>query len=130
MICLDTPTHIYTYFRDTLFFYFYFYFCPFRATPVAYGSSQARDPVKAAAAGLHLSHSNARSSRICDLHQSSQQHRILNPLSEARDQTHILVDASGFVTPWELLYFKDSLNSCNAIQKTILLFSWSMMKVN
>ena len=24
---------------------------------------------------------------ICDLHHSSQQHRILNPLSEARDQT-------------------------------------------
>jgi len=24
-------------------------------------------------------------SRICDLHHSSQQHRILNPLSEARD---------------------------------------------
>ena len=23
-------------------------------------------------------------SRVCDLHQSSQQHRILNPLSEAR----------------------------------------------
>ena len=27
---------------------------------------------------------------ICDLHLSSQQHRILNPLSEARDQTHNL----------------------------------------
>jgi len=26
-------------------------------------------------------------SRICDLHDSSGQHRILNPLSEARDQT-------------------------------------------
>ena len=26
-------------------------------------------------------------SRFCDLHQSSQQHQILNPLSEARDQT-------------------------------------------
>ena len=33
-------------------------------------------------------------SHICDLHHSSQQHQILNPLSEARDQTHILMDSS------------------------------------
>ena len=31
-------------------------------------------------------------SYVCDLHNSSQQHQILNPLSEARDQTLILVD--------------------------------------
>ena len=30
----------------------------FRATPVAYGSSQARGGIRAAAAGLHHSHSN------------------------------------------------------------------------
>ena len=35
-------------------------------------------------------------SHICDLHHSSQQRRILNPLSEARDQIHILMD-SGWV---------------------------------
>ena len=29
---------------------------------------------------------------ICDLHHSSQQHWILNPLSEARNQTCILTD--------------------------------------
>ena len=29
---------------------------------------------------------------ICNLHHHSQQHQILNPLSEARDQTHILMD--------------------------------------
>ena len=33
-------------------------------------------------------------SRVCDLHHSSRQLGILNPLGEARDQTHILVDAS------------------------------------
>ena len=31
-------------------------------------------------------------SLICDLHHSSQQHRILNPLCEARDQAHTLTD--------------------------------------
>ena len=33
-------------------------------------------------------------SRVCDLHHSSQQHQILNPLSKARDQICILMDAS------------------------------------
>ena len=33
-------------------------------------------------------------SRVCDLHHSSWQHGILNPLSKARDQTHVLMDAS------------------------------------
>ena len=33
----------------------------FRVTPVAYGSSQARGRMGATAAGLHHSHSNARS---------------------------------------------------------------------
>ena len=42
-------------------FCFYFYFLLFRAAPVAYGSSQARGQIGDAAAGLHHSHSNARS---------------------------------------------------------------------
>ena len=33
-------------------------------------------------------------SRICELHCSSRQRWILNPLSEAKDGTHILVDTS------------------------------------
>ena len=33
-------------------------------------------------------------SHICDLRHGSWHHQILKPLSEARDQTHILVDTS------------------------------------
>ena len=33
-------------------------------------------------------------SHICDPHHSSQQHQILNRLSEARDRTYVLMDAS------------------------------------
>ena len=33
---------------------------------------------------------------ICDLQHSSQQRRIINPLSKTRDRTHILMDASQF----------------------------------
>ena len=31
-------------------------------------------------------------SRVCDLHHSSEQHQILNPLSKAKDQTRIFMD--------------------------------------
>ena len=33
-------------------------------------------------------------SRDCNLHHSSQQHQILNPLSKVRDQTCVLMDTS------------------------------------
>ena len=49
---------------------------------------------------------------VCDLHHSSRQHRILNPWSEARDRTLVLMDTSWIrlhcttvVTP--LFYFSD-----------------------
>ena len=42
-------------------FYFFYFFFIFRVTLVAFGSSQARGPVGAAAAGLHHSYRSARS---------------------------------------------------------------------
>ena len=50
--------------------FFFLSFCLLRAAPVAYGGSQTRGVIRAAAAGLH---------------HSSWQHQILNPLSGARD---------------------------------------------
>ena len=38
-------------------------------------------------------------SRICNLHHSSRKRQILNPLSKARDQTHIFMDTSGILNP-------------------------------
>ena len=63
-------------------------FSLFRAEPMAHGSCQARGPKGAVAAGLCNSHSNAG----CALHYSLQQCGILNPLSEAKDQTCVHVD--------------------------------------
>ena len=52
-----------------------------------YESSQARLAYITATAMPELSH-------ICDLHQSSRQLQILNPLSQARDQACILMDTT------------------------------------
>ena len=74
-------------------------FVLFKATPVAYRSSQGRHQIGATAAGLCYSHSNTRSRCICDLCCSLRQGRILNPLSEARDPTCILMDTSQILNP-------------------------------
>ena len=39
-------------------------------------------------------------SQVCNLHHSSQQHQILNSLSKARDQSHILMDTSRVHFHW------------------------------
>ena len=70
-------------------FSFSFFFSS--AAPAAYGSSQSRGLIGVVATGLHHSHSNWDLSRICDLHHSSRQCWILNPLSKVRDWTCNLV---------------------------------------
>ena len=80
-------------------FFTFFLFLSFlvRAVPAAYGSSQARSQNRAAAATLCHSHSNAGSfNPISTLRGSAQQCWIgsFNPLSKAKDQTHIFMDTS------------------------------------
>ena len=41
-------------------------------------------------------------SRVCDLHHSSQQPRILNPRSKARDQTRVIMDTSWVRYCWAM----------------------------
>ena len=81
---------------NVCFLFFVCLFLLFRTAPEACGSSQAVGLIGAIAVCLHHNHSNARSelrlqptpkSRVCDLHRSSWQWQILNPLSEARNQT-------------------------------------------
>jgi len=66
----------------------YLFICFFRGTPGAHGGSQTRGLIRATAARLHHSYSNAI---VCDLHHSSWQYWILDPLSKARDRTHNLM---------------------------------------
>ena len=71
----------------TIFFSFFL-----MATPTACRSSQATGQIGAAAAVYTTATTIPDPSRICDLCHSLQQHWILNPLSEARDQILILTD--------------------------------------
>ena len=58
-------------------------------------TSQARGWIRAAAPLTYATDTTTLVlSHICDLHHSSVQHRILNPLRGARDQTHVLMDTS------------------------------------
>ena len=65
------------------------FFGLFRATPMTYGSSQARG---------WIAYTTSTATRdlncICNLHHGSEQGQIPNPLSEARDRTLILMDTS------------------------------------
>ena len=68
-----------------------------RASPAAYGSSQARVESELQLPACATATATQDPSCICDPHHSSQQ-LILNPLSRARNGSHIVMDTSRFAT--------------------------------
>ena len=77
-----------------------FIFVFFRVTIVAYGSSQSRGWIGATAL---VYHSNSGPKLSLHLHHSSQQCQILNPMSESRDRTCILMDPSQVCYCWDMM---------------------------
>ena len=79
-----------------LFFWLVFYFILFflRATPVAYGSSQARGELELQLIAYSTATATWDPSHVGDLHHSSRQRWIPDPLSKAGDRTCILIDTS------------------------------------
>ena len=93
---MGTQLHIHVYILLSpiifyLFFIFYF-FGHFRAIPGAHGGSQAVGQIGAVAAMKATATWDL--SQVCNLHHSSRQHQIFNPLIKARDRTCVLMDAS------------------------------------
>ena len=79
-------------------FFFFFFFGLFRAAP-----AHVEVPRLGVESELLLpTYTTARSdpSHVCDLHHSSQQHWIFNPLSRARDRTQVLMDTSWVCYCW------------------------------
>ena len=72
----------------------------FRAVPVAYGSSQARGWIRAAAAAYTTATATQDLTYVCSLYHSLEQHQILSLLSKARNWTHILMDTSWVCYCW------------------------------
>ena len=88
--------------QDTSTF-FVFLFLLLRATPLTYGGSQTRGLIGAAAAGLHHNHSHTRSEPR--LWPTPQLRTMLDPepLSKARDQTCVLMDAGQMGFCWAMM---------------------------
>ena len=73
----------------------------FRATSVAYGSSQARGRIRATVAyATATATPDTSPSRVCHVHHGPWQCGILNPLSKARDGTCLLMDTSRIGFRW------------------------------
>ena len=89
-------------------FFCLFVFLLFRAEPVAYGGSQTRGWIRASALVYATATAMPDPSWVCDLHHGSRQCQILNPRSKARNQTHILIDASWVLNP--LSHSRNSLH--------------------
>ena len=83
-------------FSPTAFFFFFSFYSHTCGIWKFLGWGQ----IGAAAAGPHHSHSDARSELLCNLHCISQQCRILNPLSKARDRTNILMGTGWVCYRW------------------------------
>ena len=127
--CLSKDLH--TTSCHVLFLFFFFFF---RASRAACGRPPARRWIRAVAAGVHHSHSHAGSEPCLHLHHSSRQGWILNALSEARDQTHILMDTSRIPSSLthsrnsHVLYLRSASHSaCIVIYLFVSASSWMLV---
>ena len=69
------------------YYYLFIYFLLFRAAPMAYGVSRLGVESELQLPAYTTATATPDTSHVCNLHHSSWQHQILNPLTEAKDQT-------------------------------------------
>ena len=88
-------------------FLFFYYFLLFSATLVVYGGSHARGRIRATVLGTAIATATWDPSHLCNLHHSSQQSQIPDPLSLAGVEpasSWILVRFVSTAPQWELLH--------------------------
>ena len=92
----------------------------FKATPESYGNSKARGWIRAIAEVCAIAKAMLDLSHICNLCCSLWQRWILNPMSEAKDQTCILTETA-VGTSQVLNPLSHNGNAAYMLLKTILL---------
>ena len=100
----------------------YTYFCLFKVAPMTYGSSQARGRIRVQLPAYTTARATWDPSYVCDLHCSSQQCWILNPLSRFEPTSSwILVRFISAEPHWELLEHNIlKISSCWRQEKNFL----------
>ena len=91
------------------FLFFFFFSLLFRASRTAHGSSQARDVIGAIAASLHHSHSNTGYEPCLWPMLRYMATSDPQPLSQARDRTHILMVTTQVCYCWATWKLLNSL---------------------
>ena len=87
---------------------------------MAYGDSQAKDPMEVTAATYTILTAMPDLSCICDLHHCSCQHQNLNPLSVARNRTLNLMVLSQICFRWATMGIPQCLSEPAYFQAAIL----------
>ena len=88
---------------------------------MAFGGSQARDPIGPVAAGLHHSHGNSGSKPRLQSTPQLMATWILHPLSKARDGTRNLMDTS-----WVRQLLSHDGNSQLTLLKKLTIISYNL----
>ena len=68
-------------------------------------------------------------SHVCELHHSSWQCQILNPLSKARDWTHVLMDTGQIHFQWAMMGTPKIFNREHSTSKAIIKIWWRNQKL-
>ena len=97
MIALVSRGQVHPHHLIHIFLFFSFFLGP---APVAFGSSQARGQIGVQLPVYTTATAMQDPSHVCDLYHILRQYWILNPLNDARDGTHILVDTSWVCYHW------------------------------
>ena len=94
-----SSNHLSAYKITTILFYFIFWFLGLYPQHMEVSRLGVKSELQLPAYTTHTATPDP--SLMCNLHHSSRQHQILNPLSEAGDQTCILMDATWICYCWD-----------------------------